>query len=222
MTEVEHRPPPVTAGVAGGTQQLPTPPPGPWAPPSSPGFMQPGPATVQPRRHSRMGGALRGAAIVVALGLSAAALVVSLTRPTAANEAPPAQPAASAPTVDEHALCQAFAPLMIDNTAKSKAYSDLGPAGSPARDAATVDYARASTDWARRAQAVLDEHVPAGASTYATRSLQRYVDDTRMLAANLRPGPGEDGDKAAWNDRLVALAGAYESCQAAGVELWQR
>lgn len=100
--------------------------------------MQPGPATVQPRRHSRVGGALRGTAIVVALGLSAAALVVSLTRPTAANEAGIAPtPATSAPTVDEHALCKAFAPLMIDNTKKSREFTSrrTRDTGARCRDA---------------------------------------------------------------------------------------
>lgn len=160
---------------------------------------------------------------MVALGLSAAALVVSLTRPTAANEAGIAPtPATSAPTVDEHALCKAFAPLMIDNTKKSREFTSLGAPGTPERDAATPEFARYSTEWGKNAQRVFDEHVPAGVSTYTTRSLQRYIDDTRMFAANVRPGPGEAGDKAAWDDSLVALAGAYESCQAAGVELWQR
>jgi hypothetical protein len=43
-----------------------------------------------------------------------------------------------------------------------------------------------------------------------TRSLQRYIDDMKLFAASVRPGPGTQYDEAAWTDSIVAC-GAHVS-----------
>ena len=52
------------------------------------------------------------------------------------------------------------------------------------------------------------------------RSLQRFIDDRRAYASNIRPGPVTDGDNAAWGNSIVAGAGSLEVCSDLGVPLW--
>lgn len=179
-----------------------------------PGFPIPPP----PRRGRAL---LAGVGIALAIALAAAALVVSLvsahrntpgtaTQPEATNQS-------ASTTESDKALCQAIAPLVKESNAEAKAYTSTAN-GTPERDAATPGFVNQTNDWVKRAQPVLDQYsIP---PRFLTRSLQRYIDDMRLFANSLRPGPSTDADRAAWNDSLVALGGPYEVCGDLGVPLW--
>jgi hypothetical protein len=152
--------------------------------------------------------------------LAAAALVVSLvsahrTTPTATQPEATNQSATTAES--DKALCQAIAPLIKDSNAEAKAYTSTAN-GTPERDAATPGFVNQTNDWVKRAQPVLDQY--STPPRFLTRTLQRYIDDMRLFANSLRPGPSTDADRAAWNDSLVALGGPYEVCGDLGVPLW--
>ena len=169
---------------------------------------------------------LAGIGIATAVALSAAALTISIVN-TGGDTAPAAPQPTAAPstapagstTADDKAFCEAIAPLMREDAARSKAFVALGHTGTPERDAGIPAYVADTAGWAKRAQDVIDQHtvVP---PDFLLRSLQRYVDDVRSYAANIRPGPAADEDNAAWNDSLVAGGGAYEVCGDLGVPLW--
>ena len=202
--------------ATGGTTSDSTPPGGALHPGPPPGFAVPPPP---PRRG---GALLAGVGIVLAIALAAAALVVSLVS-AHRNSPTPAQPAAqptnqsASTTESDKALCQAIAPLIKESNAEAKAYTSIAN-GTPERDVATPGFVNLTDDWVKRAQPVLDHY--SAPPRYLTRTLQRYIDDMRLLASSLRPGPSTDADTAAWNDSLVALGGPYEVCGDLGVPLW--
>ena len=165
-------------------------------------------------------------AVAAAILLATAALVVGvidLTRP-----ATPAAPAAStsttpAPTsapVDvtaaNRALCTAIAPLMTESDRTAKAYSSLGPAGSPGRNAGEKKFVSDTKDWVGRIQPVIDIHP--GADPFFRRSLQRFVDDQRLLGLDLDAGPYQSYDQAIWNDSLAAYNGPQSICWDLGIK----
>ncbi|KUI36229.1 hypothetical protein [Mycobacterium sp. GA-2829] len=154
--------------------------------------------------------------VAAAIILAAAALVVSLTKGDAA--APGA--AAVTPNLIEadRSLCEAIEPLIKESSAQKNAFVALGRTGTPERDAGIAEFASQTKDWVGRSQDVLDDH--SEPPRYLTRTLQRYIDDMRLYAASLRPGPAADADTAAWTDSLVALSGPFEVCGDLGVELW--
>jgi hypothetical protein len=177
------------------------------------------------------GGRRRGVGIAIALGIVAvlvavAALVVALTRggESSAPASPTAQPstsstaAAADTSAADKALCEAIAPLMKESSGQKNAFTDLGPDGSPQRDAGLQSFRDETQDWVTRAQAALDEH--ADPPRFLTRTLQRYMDDMRMLSSNLRPGPMTNSNAAGWSDSVFALAGPIEVCGKLGVPLW--
>jgi hypothetical protein len=162
----------------------------------------------------------------VAIVLSVAALIVALVRGGDSRPVTPtAQPSASSTpttsgntTAADKALCEAIAPLMKESSARKNAFTDSGPDGSPERDAALQDFRDKTQDWVGRAQAALDEH--ADPPRFLTRTLQRYIDDMRMLASNLHPGPLSPSNEAGWRDSVFALAGPFEVCGKLGIPLW--
>jgi len=163
----------------------------------------------------------------VAIVLAVAALVVALVRGggSSTQTTATAQPTPSSTstaggdtTAADKALCEAIAPLMKESSARKNAFTDSGPDGSPERDAALQEFRDKTSDWAGRAQSALDEH--AAPPRFLTRTLQRYVDDMRMLASNLRPGPISPSNDAGWRDSVFALAGPYEVCGKLGIPLW--
>jgi hypothetical protein len=169
---------------------------------------------------------LAGIGIAVAIALAAAALVISLVtahrNPSTPAAPPPSQPTnQAASTVDsDKALCEAIAPLIKEAAAQGKAFAALGDYGTPPRDAGIPEFVAQTSDWVTRAQTVVDQHVSTGPPDYLMRSLQRFIDDRRAYASNIRPGPITDGDAAAWNDSKVAAAGMIEVCGDLGVPLW--
>jgi hypothetical protein len=162
-----------------------------------------------------------GTGIALAVVLAAAALVVSLTResgpsagPTASDEV---QQAGTSDTSQvDRALCEELAPLVRESEESGKRFVNLGRTGTPERDAGIPDFRREVEDWSRRIQPILDED--AGPPRYLTRTLQRFVDYTRIYASSIRPGPATEFDAAAWNNRVVNYGGPLELCRSLGIE----
>jgi hypothetical protein len=189
--------------------------------PPPPPYVPAGPFVQRPRR---VGVLLAALGIVVAIAFATAALVVSLI--SAHRNANPAQVAQTqgqgsnqpaSTTQADRALCEAIAPLIKESNADAKAYTTIAN-GTSERDAATPGFVSQTSDWVKRAQPVLDQY--STPPRYLTRTLQRYIDDMRLLASSLRPGPSTEADRTAWNDSLVALGGPYEVCGDLGVPLW--
>jgi hypothetical protein len=196
----------------------------PAAPPPTPPYATPGRYARRPRRGR---GLLAGIGIAVAIALAATALVISLITAHRNSSTPAAQPPSqptnqAAATADsDKTLCEAIAPLIKESSERGKTFVNLGHTGTPERDAGIPSYVADTTDWVKRAQAVLDEHFnPASPPGFLMRSLQRYVDDKHAYVVSIRPGPGTDADNAAWNDSLVALSGPFDVCDGLGVPLW--
>ena len=202
-----------------------------YPPPGAPFVTPPGSSTPPPSGFAPDRGRPRGSGLAVLLSvlavlLAAAALLVALVRgghsSTTVAPSVPASTSATASTTGttdaDKALCEAIAPLMKESSARKNALTDAGPDGSPERDAALQDFSNNTQDWVRRAQKVLDDH--AEPPRFLTRTLQRYIDDMRMLASNLRPGPISPSNEAGWRDSVFALAGPIEVCGKLGIPLW--
>ena len=174
-------------------------------------------------RGPRGPGLLTAIGVVVGILLSAAALVVALTRGgQSAPATPTAQPSPSstaAPSGDasaaDKALCEAIAPLLRESIDAGKNFVNLGVSGTPERDGGIPGYRAQVEEWLQRIQPVLDSH--ANPPRYLTRTLQEFIDYTRAYAENIRPGPANDTDAAAWNNRVVAYGGPFEVCHKLGV-----
>jgi hypothetical protein len=162
-----------------------------------------------------------GIGVALAVVLAAAALVVSLTRDSGASAGPTASDGMQqADTIDisdaDRTLCEEIAPLLRESIDEGKRFVNQGQSGTPARDAAIPGYRADVVDWVGRIQPLLDEH--AEPPRYLTRSLQAFIDYTHLYAENIRPGPQNEVDAAAWNSRVVAYGGPFGRCQELGVE----
>jgi hypothetical protein len=198
---------------------VPTPPPGSYVPPG--GYGPPPPPAPRPPKR----GVLVAVGLVMAILLATAALVVGiiainrpLSGPSASRTPPAASPTTTGPTDTTGAdreLCQAVAPLIRESADVGKGFVNLGPAGTAARDAGIPQYQESVSDWVNRIQPILDQHPDA--DSFFRRTMQRFIDDTRIYAASIRPGPENDADAAAWNDKLVAIGGPFEICHQLGV-----
>jgi hypothetical protein len=202
--------------------QQPGGPPAPGAPPGPDWRYAPPPARTSAKTWWGV-----GAAIATAIALAAAALVVGivdLTRSSTSSAPAASAPTASAPTsasatdttAADRALCTAIAPLMAESDRVSNAYMNLGPAGSPSRDAALPKYIADTQDWVKRIQPVLDDHPDI--SPFLKRSLQRFIDDRELLAADLVPGPLEQYDQEIWSDSMAAYGGPLSVCYKLGIK----
>ena len=105
---------------------------------------------------------------------------------------------------------------MGENDRVANAYVDLGPVGTPARDAAKSKYVSDIGDWVGRIQPVLDSN-PA-ADPFLRRSLQRFIDDQRFLVEDLASGPYESYDDTIWADHMAAGSGPLSICYKLGVK----
>jgi len=130
-------------------------------------------------------------------------------------------PATSTPTVEaaDRQLCQAMGPLMANSLKFSKDFVGLGAAGSPARDAGIPPFQTAVSNWVGQIQPVLDAH--ADPSRFLVRSTQAYVDDLRLYADNVGPGPATDYDDAVWTDGTARLGAAIGVCGPLGITWWK-
>jgi hypothetical protein len=201
-------------------QQPGSPPPAGTPPGVPPGYdWRYAPPPVTPPRRSK------GLAVVAAIVLAVAALVVSvvdLTRSSTSAARTATAPTTSAATsaadttAADHALCTAIAPLMARSDRDAKAYSSLGPAGSPGWDAGKEKYIRETKAWVAQVQPVIDDHP--NVDPYLHRSLQRFVDDRRDLIADLGAGPFQPYDDTIWMDSLAAYSGPLSICYNLGVK----
>lgn len=216
-TPVVYAPPaqvPVQPAPGGGAPGWVGPPP---APPTGPG---------KPRNNAQiavwaaMGVALVTSMVALVVGLVAmkTATTQSATPATTTVTAPPATPVLFDDTADR-ALCQALPDLMRERNAADRAYQSLPPAGSPERRDAMPAFKAGVEDWAKRTQAVLNEH--ANPDRYLTRTLQRYIDDSLLYAQNIYPEkPADPFDKATWDMGVVDYGGALGRCNQLGIR-WQ-
>jgi hypothetical protein len=162
----------------------------------------------------------------VAVVVAVAALVVALVRggastpntPIARSETPSTPTAGADTTAADKSLCEAIAPLMAESTDIGKKFVNLGYSGTPERDNGIPQFRAEIEDWAKRIQPIVE--ADPGPPRFLTRTLHRYIDDTRLYAANIRPGPETEYDRAAWADRVVAYGGAFAECPKVGVQWW--
>jgi hypothetical protein len=165
-------------------------------------------------------------AVAVATLLAIAALVVGivdLTRSPISTARATSNATTSAPisapadtTVADRALCSAIAPLMSDSDRVSKALSSQAPAGSPEWNAAVPKFASDTKAWLGRIQPVIDSHPDV--DPFFRRTLQRLVDDRRLLVADLDEGGWQPNDQTNWNDSLSAYNGPLTTCWNLGVK----
>lgn len=163
---------------------------------------------------------------IAAMVIAIAALIVGiidLTRTTPSAQPVTVTERSSRPTRSaadqasaDHALCEAIAPLMTESDRISKAYSNLGPAGSPTYTAGLSTFMSDTKNWVGRIQPVIDGHP--GVDPFLRRSLQRFVDDRRYLVADLEEGPPQPYDQTDWNDSLSAYNGPLTVCWGLGVK----
>ncbi len=198
--------------------------------PRAPGGFPPnapaGPGWTPPpeQRPRRGGGLLAGLGIALALLLSAAALVVGVvalvrqpaTSASSASSTTSAPSQAGDTTAADRALCTAIAPIMGDSDRVSNAYTNLGAAGTPDRDAATPQFVTDTKDWTHRAQEALDAH--SDVQPFLRHSLQRYIDDRQILVAGLRTGPLPPYQDAIWTDSMAAYNGPITACGDLGIK----
>lgn len=158
---------------------------------------------------------------VVALAALVVGIVALITQPSAAPVAsgpsgqPSSAPAAGDTTEADRALCTAIGPLLAEGDEINNAYGDLGDAGTPARDAATVKFIQDSLDWVQRVQPIIDQHPDA--DRFLQRSIQRSVDDTHLIALDLEPGPLPQYLRALFSDSVGAYSGPLHICERLGV-----
>lgn len=186
----------------------------------SAGYPVPGAYPPPPPRRSRK---LLGGGVVLAIVLAAAALVIGivlLARPTPTPPAPAMSTENTTPAGDtkdaDRALCTAIAPLMAETDRITKAWVDLGKAGTPARDAATPKFITDTQDWILHIQPVLDQNP--NVDPYFQRSLQRFVDDQHLLVVDLVPGPLSPHARLLYEDGSGAYAGPLHLCEGLGVQ----
>ncbi|WP_428338864.1 hypothetical protein [Mycobacterium sp.] len=167
-----------------------------------------------------------------AIGLASAILlavaglivgIIGLNRPPASTStsqsssaSSPSTSATSDTTAADRKLCEEVGPLLHESNETGKAFVDLGNPGTAARDAGISDYEASVLDWVKRIQPVLDSHP--GADPFLRRMLQRMIDDIRVYAVNIRPGPETAPDAAAWNDATIGYSGPHEVCHRLGVQ----
>jgi len=171
----------------------------------------------------RRGAKLAGVGIVVAVVLSAAALVVGIValvrQPGPSLTATPTPAPATTPAGDtsaaDKALCEEVGPLLRQMVDDGKNFVALGDPGTPARDAGIPGYRETVGDWVSRIQPILD--AKANPPRYLTRTLQSMIDFKRLYANNIRPGPELAADAEAWNSAAIAYGGPWEICHALDV-----
>ncbi len=163
------------------------------------------------------------------MGIGTVALVVAIVAVARPSSAPAAQvasapastsPSSVAPAGDTSAadrdLCTAIAPLMTESDTTATAWVNSGHTGSPERDAATPKYVSSTQDWVRRIQPVIDAHPDV--DPYLHRTLQRFVDDQRLLIADIAAGPWQPYDATIYSDANAAGSGPLSVCSGLGVK----
>jgi len=161
------------------------------------------------------------ATALLALVALVVGIVALVTRPAPSDAAaaPANQPGTTTPadfTEANRALCAEIAPLMAENDQITNGYVDQGEPGTPARDAATRQFVNDTLAWVARAQPVLDQHP--NVEPYFRRSLQRFIDDRRLLVVDLQPGPLTSYAKTLYADSVGAYSGPLHLCHDLGIK----
>lgn len=191
-------------------------------PPWQPALLPPPPGHADPSRKQSRSVTAIVAAILAAGALIAAAIVVAGDRSQPAGSTSSTTPtiAAGHPgTVEANrTFCTDIAPLMAESNKTAQAFSRLDKK-APDWKAGAQTFMDATTAWLDRMQPVIDSH--GDADPYLQRSMQRFVDDTRDLLADLAAGDGPEWlpyDQTIWNDGLGALSGVAHVCYTLGVK----
>ena len=176
-----------------------------------------------PPPSPRRGGKLASIGIVVAVVLSAAALVVGIValvrQPgpslTATPTSAPVTTSAGDTSAADKALCEKVGPRLKEIADIGRNFVALGRTGTPERDAGIAKYRAAVQNWTNGIQPILDAN--ANPSRYLTRTLQSFVDLNQLYADNIRPGDEQPSDSEAWNAGTTAYGGPLTVCQRLGV-----
>jgi hypothetical protein len=167
---------------------------------------------------------LGGISIVLAIVLSAAALVVGIIalvrQPDASVTVTPSSTSAAPvgdTTAADKALCEEVGPLLREIADIGRSFVALGRTGTPERDAGIPDYRAAVKNWTNRIQPIVDAN--ANPPRYLTRTLQSFVDLNQLYADNIRPGDEQPSDVEGWNAGTTAYGGPLAVCKGLGV-MW--
>jgi hypothetical protein len=106
--------------------------------------------------------------------------------------------------------------MMSEHQQIVKTWVDLGAVGSPQRDAGNPQFVSDVRAWVVKIQPQVDGNPRADA--FLLRSLQRFIDDQRLLAADLANGPYQPYDDDMWADGLGAYNGPLNICYHLGVK----
>ena len=180
----------------------------------------PPPVTAPPAQRRGLGTALGAAALAVATAALVVAGMSFMRQPAKEADAAGASTAASGSATDtsaaDKALCEAVAPALAEGDRVSNAYTDLGDAGNPARDAATPKFVDDTINWIQKAQGVLDAHTDA--SGFLRRTLQQFLDDSSLLAIGTRPGTLPKYQETRWESMMSSYNGPLSTCKKLGVK----
>jgi hypothetical protein len=161
-----------------------------------------------------------GVALAVVLGVVALVLsVIGLTRSPVPQppETPQAQPQDLFVEDADKALCEVIAPLMREQSDRTRNFQNLGEAASPERLGAIPRYKADTLEWARRIEPLLNEH--AEPPRYLTRTLQRYIDGMLLYSENMYAERGPDSfDNTTYESAIVDYGGPLGACYKVGVK----
>jgi hypothetical protein len=105
---------------------------------------------------------------------------------------------------------------MTESDSVTNAYIDSGGATSPERNAARPKFVSDTRDWTSRIQPIIDAHPDV--DPYFARTLQRFVDDRRLLITDLDAGPSLPYDETVYSDSMAAYNGPLRTCYDLGVK----
>jgi hypothetical protein len=162
-----------------------------------------------------------GVSLAVLLGVAALVLsFIGLTRSPEAQpppDMPQAQPQDLFVDGPDKALCEVIAPLMREQSDRTRNFQNLGEAASPERLGAIPQYKADTLDWAKRIESLLNEH--AEPPRYLTRTLQRYIDGMLLYSENMYAERGPDSfDNTTYESAIVDYGGPLGTCYKVGVK----
>jgi len=158
----------------------------------------------------------------MAVVLAVAALVLSIITAVRDTSTPIALPV---PHPEEEqlfvegadkSLCEVIAPLMREQSDRTRNFQNTGDPASPERLSAIPNYKSETLRWAERIQPLLNEH--AQPPRYLTRTLQRYIDGMLLYSENMYPERGPDSfDNATYESAIVDYGGPLGTCYKVGI-----
>lgn len=192
-------------------------------PPSGSGYVPQPSASLgppaSPAPKGRSGLLTSGVALAVLLGVAALVLSIIATVRGPESAPPPLTPQAAPQEIfvddADKALCEVVGPLMREETDRTTAFLNSGEPDSPARKAAIPKFQSETLDWAKRIEAILNDH--ANPPRYLTRTLQQYIDGMLLYTENLHDDREPDPfDNTTYESAVVALGGPLATCYKVG------